>query len=141
MIAMQQCMFCHGAETGNNFVHVISRSGSSTRSGLSCFLAGPGGNHFRHPFRQLQGEDRSAMCAVRVEFPAAGEVDYGDLEVRPCGSERCESRYFNELARRGVHMAGLLLRQDEDRVAMLPPQQFRIFRNLLVGSYATRMTH
>ena len=143
VIALQQCSFCHGAETNTDFVHVAARQSESTRSGLSCFLAGKGGENPKLTYRQFREHDASVYCEAKIKFIAPPTADFHGLDVKPCkpgSNERCETRLFHELARRTSHLAAALLPEPAP-VSESELEKFRVFRRDLIVSYATRLTH
>lgn len=125
VLAMQQCIFCHRAETNNDFTHVKNHDGTAIQD-LSCFLTGASGI-VRPTFKQLA--DSSATCPAQVQFSVC-------VSATSCAPVK-ETRQFHELARRASYLATLLLTND----GRVPDGQFRSFQNLLLKNYGTRMVH
>jgi len=111
ILAIQQCTFCHGSETGTNFAHIANRvpdgpGVKATPSRLSTFLAGKGRDESTaHPNLADLYYGTGPVSAVELSydvFPRA--VDGTCTKSEP----KTVYRYFHDIARRTLFMAAIL---------------------------------
>jgi hypothetical protein len=137
VLAMQQCFFCHGGETSAVFTHLLNHDGSLAQD-TSCFIAGKNGVA-RPTFKQLLQLDSSATCPVTVQFMAPRGIGCKSDAVTPSCSAGLltETRNFQELARRAMHMSMLLL----ENHGRFPLRVFQRFQTKSLANYGAQMVH
>jgi hypothetical protein len=124
VLSLQQCSNCHGAETNNSaFFQVANRLPNETLAQLSPFLVGGG---LKPSQDDLNNHRASAVFTVHVSatWPGSGDCPASTVTV---------DRYFNDLARRGLFLAALLV---NDSSTPPNPQLTQIIRG-----FGPNMTH
>ncbi len=120
VIATQQCSSCHGAETNNDFTHVGKKSQDRKGYELSCFLRGNVKSKTMKPsFKALKELDPTVLCEVQVLFKGPVAANFPDgiaPEPDKPGIYR-ETRYFHDLARRGLWLAAAMLQPSASATA------------------------
>jgi hypothetical protein len=137
-LAIRQCTFCHGGETGTRFTHV-SRTRGRTRSDLSPFLRGARPDTVKPTFAQYQQRDATVLYAVEVPVVMAPGLA-PPAGLHPCpdrSGSTCETRYFHDLGRRMLSMAAMLLDLNPADADNRPRQM----REALIENYAAHAVH
>ena len=138
-LAIQQCIYCHAAETHNNFTHLTTR-GADNVAHLSCFLAG-NSQTVRPTFAQLTQGD-PATCTVNLTFSAPAGVNCDGVALTtPCAAGAIvETRTYHELARRALFMAAELLTFDKTRHPG-ERKKFDAFKDAIRQNFAAGKPH
>jgi hypothetical protein len=124
VLSLQQCSNCHGAETNNSaFFQVANRLPKETLAQLSPFLVGGGPKPSQDDLNNHR--DNAVFTAhVSVTWPGSGNCRASTVTV---------DRYFNDLARRGLYLAAVLV---NDSSTPPNPQLTQIIRG-----FGPNMTH
>jgi hypothetical protein len=102
ILALQQCHNCHRAETNNTaFFQIANRMPTETKAKLSPFLDGNG--HPKPSFAELNNPNSGAVFPVQVTVTWPGSR--GKCEPTTV----MEDRHFNDLARRSLYLAAVLV--------------------------------
>jgi hypothetical protein len=140
LLAVQQCSWCHGAETKTVFTHVGNKL-SATKRDLSLFLRG---NKTKPSYVDYNNPNSGVFNKVDLIFetplginckePVTSGGQNGGLHFM------CETRSYHDLGRRMMSLASILVSQPQN-TKMMDPTTFRDLRAALIDSYAPHMVH
>jgi hypothetical protein len=128
VLSLQQCTFCHGAETNNDFTHVKNRLPTDRKAALSNFVQGL----IEKPtFTQLKTLDPAAVFPVDLTYQTySGQ---GSTCSTIVATQPTQHRYFHDLGRRALFLAAILIAPPGEPV----PQGYLD----LIASYGADFSH
>jgi hypothetical protein len=136
VIAIQQCVLCHGAETSTQFLHIGKKSNGDYP--LSSFLMG---NKENPTWEELETLNESAVFRARVTYLVPADFTCKDQSlVKADSNGRAEDRYYHDLGRRALFLAAALLKATSG-IPTGAEDAFPKYRLKLVQRFSTKLSH